>query len=250
MNFTEPFPNPPIIEALIDIRCELPSQINLNALEKYQEEIKDRFPIKEERSSWKGGFQLKKGGSPELLQPAGGVDGYVFKSLPQDAKIVQARLDGFTFNKLKPYTEWPIFSAEGKELWEIYKKMVQPVNVTRVALKYINSIEIPLSVIKLEDYLLTYPKIAEGLPELLKSYFMNIEIIDTTRQMNAIIIQTIKPIQQTTTKINLIFDIDVYKIIKLHPDDTKIWEALDELRIFKDEIFRKSLTNKAQELFK
>ncbi len=38
----------------------------------------------------------------ETLPSSGGPDGYLFRS-PNEKKVVQVRLDGFTFNKLKPY---------------------------------------------------------------------------------------------------------------------------------------------------
>src|SRR3990167_5750912 len=97
------FPHAPITEALLDIRVKLPAQIDLTRLTTFHDAVKDRYPLKRERTSWHGGFQLKPGTGPEMLaSSSGGPDGYLFTSA-DGRQIVQARLDGFTFNRLKPY---------------------------------------------------------------------------------------------------------------------------------------------------
>ena len=40
------FNNPPIVEALIDIRVELPPDITLEAIAQFHEKIKNEFPDK------------------------------------------------------------------------------------------------------------------------------------------------------------------------------------------------------------
>jgi len=249
MNDRLPFPNAPITEAIIDIRTELSSELNLDVLASYQEQIKDRFPVKKERYSWRGGFQFGKGAEPKILQPSGGPDGYLFKST-DGKKIVQARLDGFSFNKLKPYEEWKVFSKEAKELWALYVQIVKPIKVTRLALRYINRIEIPLPIKKLKEYILTLPEIAKGLPSSLGSYFMSLEIREPKIDARATIIGTFKPVKADSKILPLIFDIDVYKLTTINPIDKSIWIIMDQLRTFKNDIFFKSLTNKTKEMFK
>ena len=92
------FPNAPITEALIDIFVELPSEINLQLLNAFHDEIKGQYPKKQERVIWKGEVKYKEGEAPEISSPpSGGPIGYLFKS--SDGKqIAQARFDGFTVN--------------------------------------------------------------------------------------------------------------------------------------------------------
>ncbi|MBM4125009.1 MAG: TIGR04255 family protein, partial [Nitrospira sp.] len=141
-NFTR-FPRAPITEALLDIRVKLPPQIDLIRLATFHDTVKDRYPSKQERVSWQGGFQITPGTGPEMLPSSGGPDGYLFPSA-DGRQIVQARLDGFTFNRLKPYDKWETFRDEAKELWQQYVRIASPEVVTRLALRYINRIEIPL----------------------------------------------------------------------------------------------------------
>ena len=75
---------------------------------------------------------------PEVSQSsAGGPDGYLFTSV-DGRQVVQARLDGFTFSRLKPYDKWESLRDEARELWQHYVQIASPETVTRVALRYIN----------------------------------------------------------------------------------------------------------------
>jgi len=244
-----PFPKPPITEAVLDIRVELPQDVDLNTLSLIHNEINACFPLKEERFSWKGGFQVRKGAAPEILQPSGGPDGYLFRS-PDKNKVVQVRTEGFTFNKLKPYERWSTFSSEAKELWQVFAKIAKPKTITRLALRYVNRIEIPLPINNLKEYVLTLPEISPGLDNTVQSYFMTLEVVSPKIDICGTIIQTFKPIQEVSKILPLIFDIDVYKKIKLEPLDNKVWDVMEELRQFKNKVFLESLTEKAKELFR
>ncbi|OGW00915.1 MAG: hypothetical protein A3D97_03675 [Nitrospinae bacterium RIFCSPHIGHO2_12_FULL_39_42] len=240
------FPNAPITEALLDIRVELPTEVTLSKLENFHNHIKERFPEKEQRMSLKGGLRLSQG-MPESLPITGGPDGYLIKSLA-DKKIVQVRLDGFTFNKLKPYENWDIFCSEARELWNLYFQANTPVKITRIALRYINRIEIPLPIKDFKEYILTTPEIAPNLPQGLSSFFMQLVIPNPDIEANAIITQTME--NPTGNRLPLILDIDVFKEINYTDNKAEMWDEFKKLRSFKNEIFFNSITKKAEELFK
>ena len=241
------FPNAPITEAILDIRAELSKDIILSKLTTFHDHVKERFPEKEERISFTAGFKLSQEG-PETLPTSGGPDGYLFRS-PATKKIVQARLDGFTLNKLKPYENWAVFRSEARELWNLYFQVTNPVKITRIALRYINRIEIPLPMGEFKEYILTVPEIAPDLPQGLSQFFMQLVIPNNSINAVAIINQTMELVTPTQ-KLPLIFDIDISKVVDYKGDNIKMWEDFDSLRMFKNEIFFKSITKKTEELFK
>ena len=248
-NINEQYPSPPITEALLDIRVSLPPDVTLEQLSTYYEGIKDSFPEKEQRVSWTGGFEFKPGSAPKVTTPSGGPDGYFFRS-PSDNKIVQVRRDGFTFNKLKPYTNWDTFSKEAKSHWNQYLQIAKPYQITRLALRYINRIEIPLPFKDFKEYILTIPDIAPGLPNAMSNMIMQLVVPNDEIGAVANITETIEPIKEGQSFSAFIFDIDVYRKVALKPDDKKIWDIIEDLRVFKNQIFKKSLTDKCKELFK
>ncbi len=248
-NINEQYKSPPITEAILDIRASLPSDVTIEHLLTYHEEIKNLYPEKEQRMSWTGGFEFKPGSAPKIAAPSGGPDGYFFRS-PSNSKIVQFRRDGFTFNKLKPYAKWEALRSEAKVHWERYLQIARPYEVTRLALRYINKIQIPLPFKDFKEYVLTIPDIAPGLPNAMSNMIMQLVIPNNQIDATANITETIEPTKAGQSFLVFIFDIDVYRKVALKPDDGKIWAILEELRVFKNQIFKKSLTDKCKELFK
>lgn len=243
------FPNPPITEALLDIRVELPSGMVYSDLEKFHEceDFKERFPEKKQQQSIEGGIKFSAKGEVEGLPASGKYVGYVFISSTRD-KIVQAKLNGFTFNKLKPYKNWNELVNESRELWDIYLKIAKPTKITRIALRYINRIELPIP-FDFKDYILTTPEIAPNLPQTLTNFLMRLEIPHPNAPITAIINQTMQPLTNNQT-LPLIFDIDVYQKTSYTDNTDEIWNNFEELRTFKNDIFHRSITEKTKELFK
>jgi len=248
MNYKIPFNKPPITEALLDIRVEMSDGVEQSTLLSFYDNVKDKFPIKNEKYSWQGEVKFQGKGAPEIFAPKGNCEGYLCKA--QDGKkIVQARFDGFTFNKLRPYQNWDIFSEEAKGLWNIYKEVINPKSVKRLALRYVNKIDIPLPMGDFKEYVLTVPEIASGMPQGLSTYFMRLEIPNADIQANSVITQTFKPLKLEATVLPLIFDIDVYRVGKWEPNSEEVWDVMNQLREFKNQIFLNSTTDKAKELF-
>ena len=244
-----PYNNPPIVEAILDIKTNLPSDIFLSHLQGFQDFVKSDYPVKKERKLFEGGVQFKSGSAPEFKASPEKVDGFLFHS--EDNKgIVQVRLDGFTFNKLRPYSNWEEFSDEAKRLWAQYLKIAKPSSVTRIALRYINRIELPMPFSDFKEYILTAPEVAVGIPQGLAGFFVRLAIPNEEIGATAIVIETIEPIKPDTNKLPLIFDLDVFKSVSMTPDTEKIWVTLNQLREYKNQIFERSLTDKTKELFK
>jgi len=186
---------------------------------------------------------------PFSIPTTGGPDVFFFRS-PTDKKVVQARLDGFTFNKLKPYEDWEKFRDEGRELWGTYLDIANPIRANRISLRYINRIEAPLPFKDFNEYILTSPQVAPELPQALSTFFMRIQIPFNEQMALATIVQTMEEPTENQ-KLPLIIDIDVVRQSNFTKDtfDT-MWDEFGELRNIKNDIFFNSITDKAKELFK
>jgi len=249
MNNFEMFSKAPITEAILDIKAKLPDGVGLNIFDEFQENIKDRFGDRKTKHSFEAEFRFSPGKDETTpIVPKDKIEGYLFRSKNEN-KIVQASLDGFTFNKLQPYEDWDKFHGEARKLWELYGKIVKPISIDRIALRYINRIEIPLPFEDFREYILTIPQIAPGLPQTLSYFLLRIEIPNHEIGAIAIIIQTVqKPTE--LQKLPLIFDIDVIKKANYTEKESDMWEDFNLLRQFKNEIFFNSITKKTKELFK
>lgn len=243
----ETLPRAPIVEAILDIRVELPREATIGRLEELGELIKTDYPTKRIRRRWEGelkfeeGQMLARGESPEI-------DGFLFWS-SDEKQVTQFRLDGFTFSRLKPYQTWEQMQREAKRLWEIYLNGLQPVQATRLALRYINIIAIPSKRVKLEEYFKELVRVPQELPQHFDQFHVRVVLHYPDEKTKAAITQATMP-PSTPDSTSLLFDIDVFTETRLEPKDLSIWENFACFRTVKNEIFKHSLTQKAIDLFK
>jgi len=87
----------PIVEAVLDIRVELPKDVTLDTLEMFYDKIKVRYPEKQHRTELSAGIRLDPQGA-SFEKPEASQTGYLFRS-QVEKKVVQSRLNGFSFNK-------------------------------------------------------------------------------------------------------------------------------------------------------
>ena len=134
--------NAPITEAVIDFRAKLPDKFDPKVFMQLEERLKPRYPEISEQGASQLQFQIR--GARDISQTSKyiGPTGYRFTS--EDRKnILQLKTDGFTFSRLKPYTDWKQFSEEAFELWHVYLEVANPKMLVRIATRFINRIEIP-----------------------------------------------------------------------------------------------------------
>jgi uncharacterized protein (TIGR04255 family) len=150
---------------------------------------------------------------------------------------------------LRPYTRWEEVFAEARKLWGIYATETKSLLVTRLAVRYINSIEIPSKTFNYDDYFTAAPRIPPALPQDLANFFTRLVIPFPDREAIAIITETplAKPDPINTV---IILDIVVSKEVNLTPGDEKVYEILRTLREIKNEVFFSSITEKTKELFR
>lgn len=241
------YPNAPIVESVLDIQVEPSEGVTLENIDTFHDHVKDRFPKKEKRARGMAQIRISEQG-PSFDSPSVNLVSFLYSSIIEK-KIVQAGLNGFSFNKLKPYESWEIFSSEAHQLWDLYIKIAQPIKIKRMALRYINRIEIPLPISDFKEYILTIPEIAPNLPQGLASFLMMLVIPNPEIGATAIINEVMETttVQQT---LPIIFDIDVFKDVNYNINYDELWKEFDQLRIFKNDIFFNSMTDKAKELFK
>ena len=134
------FNNAPITEAILDIQTELPQGYDFKQIESVYDEVKSEFPKKQIAIKYEASLELK-GDQKPLSRFKKEENGFLFTS-SDNKKIIQLRLDGFTFNRVKSYDSWKSLQEEAKHYWDIYKKLTNPLKIKRIALRYVNRIEI------------------------------------------------------------------------------------------------------------
>lgn len=246
MTTPSPLRNAPITEALIDIRVKLPESITVETLDAVYGSISEKYPVRRERRQFESKIEIK-GEAASHSPISHDVIGYLYSS--SDGKqTVQYRLDGFTLNRLKPYESWERLRDETHELWLKYIDIAKPEFVTRVALRYINHLNIPLPIRDFNEYLKAPPIVPEPLPQGISSFLTRVVLQEPSLGATAIIIQALEAIVDPEFA-PIILDIDVFKQSQINIGDNAVWEILEKLRDFKNKVFFESITDKTKELF-
>lgn len=240
-------PNAPITEALIDLRVRPREELVPDQLRDASDRLRAMYPTVEEKKIFEAQISLGAGAG-RLRQDSGEIYGYFFRTT-DGTQVAQFRKDGFTFSRLQPYTEWAHVRAQAADAWAEYVEVAAPQLVTRVAVRYINHLPLPLPIHDFEEYLLAPPRIPEGAPEGLTGFLSRI----TGRYPSNVVAnvtQTLEPSPASIEHVVVLLDIDVFKPeTDFDPGDPSVWNLLDHLREVKNDIFFGSITEHTAERF-
>ena len=137
----------PITEAIIDLKTTFSEEISLETLAGIYTHIRDRFPSQEIINTGSIVFEV---GTTNVVNTSQQINGFIYRT-EDKTRAFQATLNGFTFNRLPPYTSWEEFRDEAKYLWKIYKEVCKPITVVRTALRFVNRLELPGPNLSLKD---------------------------------------------------------------------------------------------------
>lgn len=238
------YPKAPITEAIIDLRVELPEKMTIHDLEKVHLGYENTYPTRKNRNLASGRMEL---GQKVSATASSRQIGFLFIS-GDEKQVFQARLDGFTMSRLAPYGSWDPFRDEARRLWNTYRSIANPVKIVRLAVRYINRLDLPLPLRDFKDYLRTVPEVSPDLPQELAGYFMQLTIPQKDIKSMVLLNQTIIPPSRPDV-VSVVLDIDIFRSEEPPSDEEHVWSFFEELHRRKNEVFEACLTDQARELF-
>jgi len=237
----------PITEAVFDFRVKVANDFHVEDLASLKQMLSGQFPKVEEQRGGQVTIGFKPG-PPEVLSSKDfGLQGYFFKT--DDEKLIaQFRVDGFTLNRLAPYTSWDELYPLASELWKQYCGVATPQTVTRLALRYINHIPLPWPNGHFDEYLRAGPNVPPELPQTLAGFQSQVVIHNDKEDIFANVVQRYEASFEEQ-KSTVVLDIDAFKTVDLAPYDANIPIIFGQLRNFKNTVFFNYLTDEAVRRF-
>jgi uncharacterized protein (TIGR04255 family) len=240
------YEHPPIVEAVIDFRFDTAVKVDLATLEG----LKQVLPgfVGSPRVVTKAHVRLELSGEPPAADTQSERRGYQFTS-EDGREICLAEVDGFALIRLKPYQTWESFVSRARQLWQIYCAAVTVRHVNRVALRYINRIDITEKTFDTKDYFRTGPEISPVLPQQMDNFWLTLHLPQP--DISGILVLNQGGVAPPESNIaSIMLDIDVFcPGQKLSPEQPEIWEKLEALRATKNRYFEGCLTDRAKALF-
>jgi uncharacterized protein (TIGR04255 family) len=244
-----PLKHPPIVEAVVDIDCDLPAGLDFASLEESARGLfRDKYPGFR-RLFHQPPQRISGGVSPELDIRAAT---YGFQLISEEQpQLIQLRRGGFSFNRFAPYSSLDDYLAEIERTWLLFAGLVSPVAIQRIALRYINRILLPApdGTADLDDYLRLGPKLPKEISVELTATLNHYAAVErsTGHEVNV----TITVEEQAHPPLNVILD-----IAASHPgsSEPETWENIKgtilSLRRLNNAIFWNSLTERCLNLFR
>lgn len=238
--------NAPAREALIDIQFE--PEVPLEVLGRFASQASAKFGQSTEL--WEAQVDLVGGPEGASARTSHAVVGYRLDSADK-LHVLQCRTRGFTFSRLAPYAQWDQLRDEADQWWNLFCEMVNPGIVTRLAVRYINAIDIPLPVQDFADYFVCAPKVPAGLPQALSGFLQRTVIPDELTKTVSIVTQALEDQGGiATTKITVLLDVDVFRQVAFDREKRgEVLAVLDVLRDQKNRMFFEHLTEKTIGMF-
>ena len=241
----EIYKNAPISEAVLDIRTRLnePSLERLSNI--HDAEYPNLF-----RTPNLMAFKFLVGKGEPTFNTSSEQLGFSYRST-DEKNIFQVRKDGFSHNRLAPYTEWQSFSAEARRLWCIYKAEADPADIEIIGLNYINEIYMPFGV-SFEDYFKTYIEVPAKLPQILMGFSFTYQVPLPSDAGVLQIAQGYGPLKKpehTTVILNIQTSRQVNRKCAALTED-ELWDMFEKLRIAKSEAFEACITDKVRAMIR
>jgi uncharacterized protein (TIGR04255 family) len=237
-----PLRRPPIVEGLIDFQFDQLPPSMLLTLELLQDVLPE-YPVKRPQLAIAQSIQWSAEGGTTSQSTADPI-GFQFWSA-DNSRVVTARLNGLTVSSLAPYAGFDSLRNEAQRLWSLFCKHLTRPMVRRVALRYLNRLELPLPLADFFDFLKTAPTVAADLPQGLAQFSMRLVIPDVDSQSVGIVTEFWDgAMDMSRQRLPVILDIDVFRMIATEASDEDLWTVVSELRGYKNRLFFGSITDR------
>lgn len=231
----------PIIEALIDIQVEPANNFDLSVLETAaRDRFINKYPLVEQQIQTQ--FRIPLNATP-LESPVSSQKGLRFTS-PDGKQILQIKNNSFSFSRLAPYDRWETFKDEAAQLFDLYREIINPISITRSAVRFINRFNFTKPSIELSEYLRIFPQVPENFE--MKGLTMQVIIAQDELNSTLVISQALVPASKVG-EISLLLDFDLFNE-EVRPCTNEIWDFFEKLHVKKNEIFERSITDKTREM--
>ena len=241
---------PPIVEAMVDIDCEFAGELDMASVELLaQSAYGDDYPVSTRRYSDEFLVERREGAEPSL-STSRSLLALQFRT--SDAtQLVQVRAGGFSFNRLAPYAGFDVHLPEVLRGWAVYRSLVSPSAITRLSLRYINRLLLPMpgGTLDLDAYLTIAPRVPDETRFHIGPFVVQAELGETGSNCAAHFVLASQPPEDGYFPVLL--DITTQLTAPLAPnDDAGILERLLRLRHLKNRIFHQSLTDTCRALYR
>jgi len=150
--------NPPIVEAICEFRFSQDTRWDPTIPGLLYDKIRIQFPNKESRVAQEIQFNVDKEGLQHMVNNPNQMAVFL---APDRKSLVQIGPNRLSIHHLKPYPGWENFLPKIKQTYEVLSAITEIKGIDRLALMYIDKIEIPGKNVDMKQYFNFMPHLGE-----------------------------------------------------------------------------------------
>jgi uncharacterized protein (TIGR04255 family) len=238
----------PIAEAVIDIRAAVATGVSVDSLAGLARDLAPRFQSSAPIQNFQMGVRQEAGQSASF-HTAQAVIGVRLQNADA-SRVLQLKVDGFTYSWLSPYESWEAFRAEAEELWNLFREVGRPTHASRLAIRTINRINLderpPVS---LKQYFNIRPSIPDELGEFADAFFVQLQIkMEECSPGSRAIINFAGNETSPDVSPEIVLDLDVFLEEEVDVAAGDMWPRLEGLRHCKNRLFESCITDELRKV--
>jgi uncharacterized protein (TIGR04255 family) len=238
------YPKPPITEAVIELRFARPS--DPAAVDSAARRIRDEYFYQDPENA----VQFKLEPATQRAEATTVWQGIKLSSMDRTDSVF-FRSTAFVCSRLAPYTGWEDFCARAVRGWEAWKKVAGATELSRIGVRYVNRIDIPVqneALVQVKDYLNVLANSPEELGAPMSAYTVQI-VRPLGRDDCSLVLNSGTVTSPLIGFASLALDLDIFREANLPRRDDELWALLNNIRAHKNHVFEICVTNKARALF-
>lgn len=244
----ERYPNPPVLEALVDIQVEPRAELALADVDAVMRDERAAYPGRQELLV----TSVLIDAQARTVAPGGNeLQGYRYDTRPTGA-VTQLRTGGFSFSRLPPYPRdgWDAWQPEARRLWTKYWDRTRPARVTRLAVRYINQIRVPRGEFLPQEYFHVYPHLPDALGTPITGFLLRTEQPHAGED-GATLALTQGIVQGTEPGVlTILLDLEASRVAAVSPEADTLWREIGTLHDRISTAFEACITDSTRDLFR
>jgi uncharacterized protein (TIGR04255 family) len=170
------YKQPPIVEALCEIYLA-GSRWDLTVPGLFFERVREDYPQKAELAGVGIEVQLRPDQAETRSLP---VDSRMRFMKADSSRMLQLTRDLLVVNQLRPYPRYEDWRQEVHRAINIYRELASPAGIDRIGVRYINRINLPGPLVRMEDYFRIYPELPQELGAAHGAFMLNLVLSAAT----------------------------------------------------------------------
>ena len=233
-----PLSRPPIREAIVEVKCE---PVELRRVDELRDLLAHAFPTAKPFRLASLVLQLpeeRRGAEPDAA--GGRATGWRCESA-DGTEVALIRQDGLSRGRLADYPGWDVFTDRFLAIWSTFVGTARPVEVRRVAVRYVNDLRLPIGdQFHFERFLTSAPRPPAGLAPEIADFLTQMTLPGGAEGLRVAVTQATDAASRTATELPVTLDIDASWDRPMPVDErlpARLSDALGTLRDLKNRVF-------------